>query len=96
MNPRIVFFDEPTAGLDPVTSAQLDRLILRVNRIFGTTMVVITHELSSIFQLGRRVLLMDKKEKGFIAEGPARELAKSDDIRVRRFFDPASVEGGLA
>ena len=49
LNPRILFFDEPSAGLDPITSSELDRLILQLNKIFGTTMVVVTHELRSIF-----------------------------------------------
>ncbi len=93
LNPRIVFFDEPSAGLDPVTSSQLDELILDVNRIFGTTLVVITHELRSIFAIGQRVLMLDRDQKGIIAEGPPGQLAESGDPRVRRFFHPLDPGG---
>ncbi|MBU2489876.1 MAG: ATP-binding cassette domain-containing protein [Proteobacteria bacterium] len=91
LNPRIVFFDEPSAGLDPVTSSQLDHLIVRVNRIFGTTMVVITHELRSIYAIGQRVLMLDREEKGIIAQGAPGQLAESPDPRVRRFFHPVDL-----
>ncbi|MHC4138707.1 MAG: ABC transporter ATP-binding protein, partial [Planctomycetota bacterium] len=55
LNPEILFFDEPSAGLDPVTSAELDQLIIRLNRSYGTTMVIVTHELPSIFTVAHRV-----------------------------------------
>ena len=69
LNPKILFFDEPSAGLDPVTSAGLDNLIINLNKILGTTMVIVTHELQSIFTVAHRVIMLDKSSKGIIAEG---------------------------
>ena len=69
LNPKILFFDEPSAGLDPVTSAELDQLIIRLNRNYGTTMVIVTHELPSIFSVAHRVIMLDKRVKKIIAEG---------------------------
>ena len=87
LDPRIVFFDEPSAGLDPVTSRQLDRLILQVRETLGTTMMIVSHELASIYALADRVLLLDRGERGAIAEGRPRELAASSpDPRVREFL----------
>ncbi len=89
LNPKILFFDEPSAGLDPITSAELDKLILKVNRIFGTTMVVVTHELRSIFTVAQRVVMLDKTAKGIIAIGSPKELKENRDIPgVREFFNP--------
>jgi phospholipid/cholesterol/gamma-HCH transport system ATP-binding protein len=87
LDPKILFFDEPSAGLDPVTSVELDRTILEINRALGTTMVIVTHELSSIFTIANRVIMLDAEEKGIIAEGKPSELKESsDDPRVRDFF----------
>jgi phospholipid/cholesterol/gamma-HCH transport system ATP-binding protein len=87
LDPKILFFDEPSAGLDPVTSVELDRTILEINRALGTTMVIVTHELSSIFTIANRVIMLDAQEKGIIAEGKPEELKeRSDDPRVRDFF----------
>ncbi len=69
LNPKILFLDEPSAGLDPVTSTELDRLILHLNRHLGVTMVLVTHELASIFNVGQRVIFLDKHSKSIIAEG---------------------------
>ena len=69
LNPAILFLDEPSAGLDPITAAGIDDLILHINRSTGTTMVIITHELPSIFNVTRRVIMLDKQTKGIIAEG---------------------------
>ncbi len=89
LNPKIVFFDEPSAGLDPITSAELDNLILKVNRIFGTTMVVVTHELRSIFTVAQRAVMLDKQIKGIIAIGSPKELKENSNIPgVREFFNP--------
>ncbi|MEW6219422.1 MAG: ATP-binding cassette domain-containing protein [Thermodesulfobacteriota bacterium] len=93
LNPRILFFDEPSAGLDPVTSAELDELILDLNRRLGTTMVLVTHELASIFAVGQRVIMLDRQSRGIIATGVPEELRRhSPNPQVRRFFDrqPAS------
>lgn len=99
LDPLAVFFDEPSAGLDPVTSAALDGLILSINRNMGTTMVIVTHELPSIFDIASRVVLLDKKAKGVIAQGPPLELARdAKDPRVHQFFNPrakAQAPGGL-
>jgi phospholipid/cholesterol/gamma-HCH transport system ATP-binding protein len=87
MGPKILFFDEPAAGLDPITLAELDNLILYLNKALGTTMVIVTHELSSIFTLAERVIMLDKEAKGIIAEGTPAELRDhSPDPQVRRFF----------
>lgn len=87
LDPEVLFFDEPSAGLDPVTSAELDRLINRINDGMGTTMVVVTHELESIFNIAHRVIMLDKSERGIIAEGDPKELRDhSTDPRVMSFF----------
>ena len=88
LDPAIVFFDEPSEGLDPITSRQMDRLILQVRDTFGTTMVIVSHQLSSIFSLADRVLVLDHEFKGIIAEGSPTELAAtSADPRVRDLLD---------
>lgn len=88
LNPKILFFDEPSAGLDPITSAELDDLILHLNRSLGTTMVIVTHELESIFTVARRVIMLDKMTKGIIAEGDPRYLKdRSQNPFVRQFFN---------
>lgn len=87
LDPEIVFFDEPSAGLDPVTSRNLDELVLRIRDMFGTTIVVVSHELASIFEIADRVIMLDRTEKGIIAEGRPRELAdQSKDPRVTEFL----------
>jgi phospholipid/cholesterol/gamma-HCH transport system ATP-binding protein len=87
LDPTILFFDEPSAGLDPITSAELDQLILKLNRAMGTTMIVVTHELNSIYTIAHRVVMLDKSEKGIIAVGSPTELRdKSSDPRVSNFF----------
>lgn len=88
LNPEILFLDEPSAGLDPISSAELDMLILRLNRTLGTTFVVVTHELSSIFTIARRVIMLDKKSKSIIADGNPHELKEaSEHPFVRQFFN---------
>jgi phospholipid/cholesterol/gamma-HCH transport system ATP-binding protein len=87
LDPAIVFFDEPSAGLDPVTSRKLDELVLQIRDTFGTTIVVVSHELASIFSIADRVIMLDRAEKGIIAEGRPRELAiNSRDPRVTEFL----------
>jgi phospholipid/cholesterol/gamma-HCH transport system ATP-binding protein len=88
LDPRVLFFDEPGAGLDPVTSAELDELIQGINAGMGTTMVIITHELHSILNIAHRVIMLDKDEKGIVAEGDPRWLRDySTDPRVFSFFN---------
>ncbi|MDP3073089.1 MAG: ATP-binding cassette domain-containing protein [Opitutaceae bacterium] len=87
LDPEIVFFDEPSAGLDPVTSRKLDELILHIRDTFGTTIVVVSHELASLFAIADRLIMLDRAEKGIIAEGKPHELAaNSDDPRVSEFL----------
>lgn len=88
LNPEILFLDEPSAGLDPISSAELDMLILRLNRTLGTTFVVVTHELSSIFTIAKRVIMLDKESKSIIADGNPHELKEaSEHPFVRQFFN---------
>jgi len=88
LNPKILFFDEPSAGLDPVTSAGIDHLILHLNKTLGTTMVIVTHELQSIYTVAQRVIMLDREAKGIIAEGDPQHLREhSAHPAVRRFFN---------
>jgi len=88
LNPKILFLDEPSAGLDPITSKEIDELILQINRTIGTTMVIVTHELASIFGVARRVIMLDKNKKGVIAEGDPLYLKDHSEIpAVRQFFN---------
>ncbi|MGP8153976.1 MAG: ABC transporter ATP-binding protein [Smithella sp.] len=87
LDPRVLFFDELSAGLDPVTAAELDDLIIKTNEALGTTMVIVTHELESIYKIAHRVLMLDTEAKGIIAEGKPLDLKKNaTDPRVIRFF----------
>ena len=87
LDPIVLFFDELSAGLDPVTAAELDDLIIKTNTALGTTMVIVTHELESIYKIADRVIMLDKTAKGIIAEGDPLELKeKATDPRVRSFF----------
>jgi phospholipid/cholesterol/gamma-HCH transport system ATP-binding protein len=88
LDPSILFFDEPSAGLDPVTSAELDELIVQLNRSLGTTIVVVSHELASIFTIADRVIMLDGEAKGVIATGEPCELRdRHPDPRVHAFFN---------
>ena len=88
LNPHILFLDEPTAGLDPVISAEIDELILHINQSISTTMVIVTHELESIFGVAQRVIMLDKNTKGIIAEGdPIFLKNNSQNLSVRQFFN---------
>lgn len=92
LDPSIVFFDEPSAGLDPITSRKLDELILHVRDTFGTTIVVVSHELASIFGIADRAIMLDREARGIIAEGPPKELARnSRDARVTEFLRRGDV-----
>jgi phospholipid/cholesterol/gamma-HCH transport system ATP-binding protein len=87
LDPRVLFFDELSAGLDPVTAAELDDLIIKTEEALETTMVIVTHELESIYKIAHRVLMLDKEAKGIIAEGKPLELKeRATDPRVKSFF----------
>ncbi len=87
LDPQILFMDELSAGLDPVTSAELDQLVLNLSRSLKITFVVVTHELPSIYTIADRVIMLDKQAKGIIATGGPQELRDhSEDSRVRQFF----------
>ena len=91
LDPDVIFLDEPSAGLDPITSSALDDLILRLRSERGTTFVVVTHELPSIFKIADRAAMFDKARRGMVALGDPRELRdKCDDEFVRRFFNRAT------
>jgi phospholipid/cholesterol/gamma-HCH transport system ATP-binding protein len=88
LDPGILFLDEPSAGLDPITSAELDATIRRLAQSLGVTFVVVTHELPSIFAIADRVIMLDKRTKGIVATGDPRELKeKSENEWVKQFFN---------
>ena len=88
LEPEVVFLDEPSAGLDPITSSALDDLILKLKAETGKTFVVVTHELPSIFKIADRAAMFDKARRGMIALGDPRELKeRSEDDFVRKFFN---------
>ena len=87
LDPQILFMDELSAGLDPVTSADLDQLVLSLSHSLKITFVIVTHELPSIYTIAHRVIMLDKQQKGIIAMGTPQELRDhSRDPRVRQFF----------
>jgi len=87
LDPPLLILDEPSAGLDPITSAGLDKLILDIARSTGTTFVVVTHELQSILAIGDRCIMLDKEARGMIAMGKPRELRDTaTHPTVRSFF----------
>ena len=88
LDPGILFLDEPSAGLDPITSAGLDQLIQELSRTLGITFVVVTHELQSILVIADRVIMLDAKSKSIIGEGKPQELRDhSPNPWVRQFFN---------
>jgi phospholipid/cholesterol/gamma-HCH transport system ATP-binding protein len=91
LDPTILFLDEPSAGLDPITSADLDQLILDLARSLGITFVIVTHELPSIYQIADRVVMLDGRVKKIVAAGKPDELRdRSDNTFVRQFFHRAA------
>jgi phospholipid/cholesterol/gamma-HCH transport system ATP-binding protein len=86
LDPRIVFFDEPSAGLDPLSSRQLDDLVRQVRDNLGMTMVIVSHELDSIFGIGERMVVLDKAAGGMVALGRPRELAADPTHAAVRDF----------
>jgi phospholipid/cholesterol/gamma-HCH transport system ATP-binding protein len=87
LDPDILFFDEPSAGLDPVSGSLLDDLILELSGSLGTTIIVVTHDLASIFAIGNNSIFLDVDRKTMTASGdPKMLLAESQDAAVRRFL----------
>ena len=87
LDPEILFFDEPSAGLDPLSSRRLDDLILELRDSLGATIIVVTHELASIFAIGDRAIFLDAQTKTIRAEGNPKELLNhSDDQYLREFL----------
>jgi len=94
LDPPIIFLDEPSAGLDPVSSVELDHLISTLSDALGVTTVIVTHELQSVFAIVKRCIMLDREARGIIARGDPRELRdKSTDPRVSRFLNRRAGEG---
>jgi len=85
MDPEVLFFDEPSAGLDPIIAAGIDQLILELKRAFRMTIVVVTHELASAYLIADRMVLIDKGN--VVAIGTTQEMRSSSQPRVRQFLD---------
>jgi phospholipid/cholesterol/gamma-HCH transport system ATP-binding protein len=85
LDPRILFYDEPSAGLDPVTSAQIDHLIIDLNKRQGVTSVVVTHEMDSAFRIADRMVLLDQGK--FVVSGTPEEMRNSTDPLVHQFIN---------
>jgi len=91
LEPEILFLDEPSAGLDPITADELDELIIKLSRTLNITFVIVTHELPSIYKIADRVIMLDAETKKIIAEGSPAELRDTtEDEWVRNFFNRKS------
>jgi phospholipid/cholesterol/gamma-HCH transport system ATP-binding protein len=86
LEPSLVFLDEPSSGLDPITSAELDHLIHTLARALGLTVVIVTHELGSINSIIDHCIVLDAESRSILAEGTPRELHDHANPHVRHFF----------
>jgi phospholipid/cholesterol/gamma-HCH transport system ATP-binding protein len=96
LEPDLLFFDEPSAGLDPITAVELDQLILTLSRNLGITVVVVTHELPSIFLVVDHCIVLDKVAKGIVASGDPRKLRDESEIPFVHSFFTRSSPGASA
>lgn len=96
LDPDILFFDEPSAGLDPLSSRRLDELILQLRDSLGTTIVLVTHELPSIFAVANNSVFLDAESKTMIATGDPHELVRHGPPAVRNFLGRGSLQGESA
>ncbi len=95
LDPDILFLDEPSAGLDPVTADELDSLIISLSRSLQITFVVVTHELPSIYKIADRVIMLDARTKKIIAEGRPEQLRDTaEDPWIRNFFNRTGTKAG--
>jgi phospholipid/cholesterol/gamma-HCH transport system ATP-binding protein len=93
LDPDVLFFDEPSAGLDPISSRLLDDLILELRESLGSTIVVVTHELASIFTIATNSVFLDVETRTMTALGPPKELLQSGNASVRRFLTRGGGDG---
>ena len=97
MDPEVVFLDEPSAGLDPITSADLDHLLLRLRDRLQTTFVIVTHELASIFTIADDSVFLDAEARTMTASGDPKWLREHSDVpKVRRFLNRGEDEEAAA
>jgi phospholipid/cholesterol/gamma-HCH transport system ATP-binding protein len=93
LDPEVLFFDEPSSGLDPITASRLDDLILQIRSSFGTTIVVVSHDLASIFRIADRALFLDIEQKTMTALGSPADLRDDPPSEEVRRFLTRSSEG---
>jgi len=93
LDPEVLFYEEPSAGLDPVTVTEVDQLVISLNEALGMTSVIITHEMTSAFRIAHRLVLMDQGK--FVADGTPEEMRHSDDPLVHQFVH-GKLEGPLS